>query len=166
MEYLEPTLRAVVSVMAVIALTRVNGLRSFAKMSTFDFALTIATGSVLASVILPAGSSGGVGLAAIVGIFLTQRVVSSLRQRYPSARNLADNKPLLLMDGPQILQENLRRARVPESDLLAKLREANVLHLEQVRAVVLETTGDISVLHGPVDGPELQAGLLSGVRRD
>lgn len=165
MQYLEPTLRAVVAVVAVIVLTRLNGLRSFAKMSTFDFALTIATGSVLASTILPAGSSSGVGVAAIVGIFITQRVISSLRQRYPSARHLADNDPLLLMDGQVILHENLRRARVPESDLIAKLREANVLTLESVRAVVLETTGDISVLHGPVDGTQLQADLLSGVRR-
>ena len=166
MEYLEPSLRAVVAVVAVIALTRLNGLRSFAKMSTFDFALTIATGSVLASVILPAGSSAGVGLAAIVGIFLTQRVISSLRQRSGQLRRLADNTPLLLMDGPVILHDNLQRARVPESDLIAKLREANVLHREQVRAVVLETTGDLSVLHAPVDGPALQADLLSGVRRD
>lgn len=69
------------------------------------------------------------------------------------------------MDGPQILHENLRRARVPETDLIAKLREANVLNLDQVRAVVLETTGDISVLHGGPDGPDLEPTLLTGVRR-
>ncbi len=165
MPYLEPTLRAAAAVIVVIALTRLNGLRSFAKMSAFDFALTIATGSVLASVILPSGSTPGVGLAAIAGIFVVQRVVSVVRQRSTRVKHLADNAPLLLMDGPRILHDNLRAARVPESDVLAKLRAANVLSVETVRAVVLETTGDISVLHGPSSDPDLDEGLLRGVRR-
>lgn len=38
-------------------------------------------------------------------------------------------------------------ALVSQADLMAKLREANVLQLSQVKAVVFETTGDISVLH-------------------
>ena len=47
------------------------------------------------------------------------------------------------------------------SDLVAKLREANVLDLKQVRAVVLETTGDVSVLHGDV----LDEILVENVKR-
>ena len=34
---------------AIIVITRISGLRTFAKMSSFDFASTIAIGSVLAS---------------------------------------------------------------------------------------------------------------------
>ena len=36
-----------------------------------------------------------------------------------------------------------------EADLRAKLREANVLAMDEIRAVVMESTGDVSVLHGP-----------------
>jgi len=44
---------------------------------------------------------------------------------------------------------------------MAKLRESNVVHLDQVLAVVLESTGDVGILHGegPIDEP-----LLAGVR--
>lgn len=42
-----------------------------------------------------------------------------------------------------------------------KLREANVLDLSQVRAVILETTGDVSVLHGDVCSEK----LLQGTKR-
>jgi len=52
-----------------------------------------------------------------------------------------------MTDG-EILHETLRATRVAEEDLIAKLREANGLDLAPVRAAVLETTGDISVLHG------------------
>jgi uncharacterized membrane protein YcaP (DUF421 family) len=49
------------------------------------------------------------------------------------------------------------------SELRAKLREANVLEWSQIRAVVLETTGDVSVLHGDEGGTPLDPSLLEGV---
>jgi uncharacterized membrane protein YcaP (DUF421 family) len=58
------------------------------------------------------------------------------------------NTPVILMRNGKIIDDALKETRVARSDLLAKLREANVLNLDEVRAVVLETTGDISVLHG------------------
>jgi uncharacterized membrane protein YcaP (DUF421 family) len=56
------------------------------------------------------------------------------------------------MDGDTVLKENMRKARVSESDLRSKLREANITRLSQIKAVVFETTGDISILHA--DGEE------------
>ena len=55
------------------------------------------------------------------------------------------------MDGPNILYENLKKTKMTENDLLSKLRESNVLNFNQVKAVVFEPSGDISVLHGDVD---------------
>ena len=52
-----------------------------------------------------------------------------------------------MKDG-KICEEALSAERVSKSDLIAKLREANALDMSKVKAVVLETTGDISVLHG------------------
>ena len=49
------------------------------------------------------------------------------------------------MDGNTILYENLKHARVEENQLISKLREANVLNYNQVFAVVLESTNDISL---------------------
>ena len=65
-----------------------------------------------------------------------------------------------------MLTDNMQAARVTQDDLFAKLREANTLSMSEVRAVVLETTGDISVLHGPENGRPLEDAILFGVRRD
>ena len=51
------------------------------------------------------------------------------------------------------------------ADLLAKLREANVLSFHQVHAVVMETTGDVSVLHGTGDEDTDIDAMIDGVRR-
>lgn len=151
---------------SLMILTRIAGLRSFAKISSFDFAVTVAIGSLVASTIItpdPPLLQAVVGLASLYGI---QMLVAFLRQRSGAARSTMDNAPLLLMDGTRVLGDNLRRAGLTEDDLRAKLREANVLRREEIRAVVMESTGDVSVLHGDPDGPELEAGLLAGVERD
>ena len=74
-----------------------------------------------------------------------------------------DNDPLMLMEGNKIYYENLKKARVTESDLRGKLREANVIQLSEVRAVVFETTGDVSVLHSP--DKKLEDWLIKDVNR-
>jgi uncharacterized membrane protein YcaP (DUF421 family) len=89
--------------------------------------------------------------------------VARLRD-FNQVKKLVDNQPLLLMDGSKILYENLKIARVSEGDLRNKLREANVTRLEQVKAVVFETTGDVSVLHAEDQKP-LDDFLLEDVRR-
>ena len=77
---------------------------------------------------------------------------------------LVDNEPLLLMRGEDILDDNLRKAKVTHGDLRAKLREANVTKLSQVHAVVMESTGDIAVLHNDSDDHEIDDVILKGVR--
>lgn len=89
-----------------------------------------------------------------------QYVVARVR-RVGLLRGALDNSPLLLLADGRVLKENLDHARVSDAELWSQLRAHGVQRLEQVRAVVLETTGDISVLTG--DGG-IDAELLSGVR--
>ena len=65
------------------------------------------------------------------------------------------------MRNGEIFHEALSSSRVCKDDLVAKLREANILDYSEVKAVILETTGDISVLHGAKDCSEK---ILEGSR--
>jgi uncharacterized membrane protein YcaP (DUF421 family) len=146
----------------IILLVRVVGLRSFSKMTNFDFVMTIAMGSLLAG---SSQSQDWTGLlqsgVAMASLFAVQYSVSRLRQWSPRLDALVQNTPVLLMKDGVVLHHALRATRVTEEDLIAKLREANALDFASVRAVVLETTGDISVLHGN----DLKEALLKGVAR-
>ena len=146
--------------LAVIVLTRLNGLRSFAKMSAFDFATTVATGSLLAATVASENPPVLRGVVAIAALFLMQHLVARLRVGSSVFRGAVDNAPLLLLRDGELLRSNLQRARITEADLWSHLRAANIGRLEEVRAVVLETTGDISVLHGN----DVDDRLLAGVR--
>ncbi|MFN2555306.1 MAG: DUF421 domain-containing protein [Nitriliruptorales bacterium] len=131
---------------STVVYTRITGLRSFSKMSSFDFAITVAIGSLIASVGLTS-SSLLTGVVALGTLFAVQAGIALLR-RVAQFSKVVDNEPLLLMAGERMLSDNLRRARLTEDDVRAKLREANVLNYDELRAVVLETTGDVSVIHG------------------
>lgn len=151
--------------LALIVYTRLVGLRSFSKMSSFDFAITVAIGSVIATTVVAEDPPLLQGAMALAWLYALQYGLSRLRQRSGTVRAAVDNRPVLLMDGDRILEAAMDRAGVTRADVLAKLREANVLRFDQVRAVVLESTGDISVLHAPADDAvELEPALLDQVR--
>jgi len=147
----------------LIIYTRILGLRSFSKMSSFDFAMTIAVGSLLATTIISKSTSLLAGAIAIGSLFVIQGSLSFLRKCTNWFSKVVDNEPLLLMRDGVIFYDALKVSRVTENDLIAKLREANVLRFSQVRAVVLETTGDISVLHTNND-TDLEDRILQSVR--
>lgn len=147
----------------ITILVRISGLRSFTKMSSTDFVTTVAVGSLLATVIVSPTPSAAVGLWALASIFLVKWAVAFARSRTEFASAILDNRPRYLMYGDEIRFETLKEVNVSLSEVHAKLREANVWSYEQVIAVVLETTGDVSVLHKTLDhatlSPEIFADL-------
>lgn len=164
MEYFLPVLHTSAALVVVVTLIRLVGLRSLSKMSGFDFVTTVASGSVLAAAVTASGDSAGVALIGLAALFGLQWGLAAVRMAVPGLRRTLDNAPLMLMENGRILDSNLARAQVAKSDIYAKLREANALDLAQVHAVVMESTGDISVLHGP-PGAEVSPELLEGVAR-
>ena len=157
---------AIIIFVMVILLTRIIGLRSFAKFTAFDFAFTIAIGSIISST-LTSSTSLVHGSIAIASLLCITYICSWLQRKFSLFNNLISNSPLLLMEGNKILYENLAHGRIEEKQLIAKLREANVLNYDQVLAVILESTGDISVLHkSECDSEEsMDDNLMKGVRR-
>ena len=144
-----------------LLLARLVGLRAFSKATAFDFAATIATGSLIAQ----AGARSELGdyaqaMAAIGAIFLVQYVLAKGRLFSGVFAKAVDNEPRLLMRNGRFLEEAIRDARVTKATLLELIRKSDVSSVADVKALVLETTGDISVL----TGDDLESRLLDGVR--
>lgn len=147
----------------VVLITRISGLRTFAKMSNIVFASTIAIGSILATVVMHPDQSILKGAIALAAVAAFQSFFSFVARKSTYLRKLLSNEPILLMYYGKILDENLASANVSRDELIAKLREANALNFDHVLAVVLETTGDMSVLHTS-EQKVLLPTMLKGVR--
>lgn len=164
-EFWDIIIRAAVVILAIVALTRLHGLRSFSKMSGFDFAITVSIGSVLAGAVTTLDTAIWKYVAALVALFAVQIVLSQIRVRSVTVRNICDNGPLLMMENGKMLPDNMRKAGMSEDDLWAKLREANAYNLDHVHAVVMESTGDVSVLHNASQGGEISTEVMADVSR-
>ena len=164
-DILWPTLISACLVYVIIIIyTRIFGLRSFSKMSSFDFAMTIAIGSLLASTAVNKSTTIFQGGIALLALFFLQTAIAFLRRKFTWFSQAVDNKPILLMRDSKILHKNLKKVHLSEDDLRSKLREANVLNYSQVKAVIFETTGDVSVLHSDKDNVHLDLDLLKNVQ--
>ena len=145
-DWTTPFVDAAILLPLLIGFVRLAGLRSFAKMSAHDFVVTVATGSVVAATVLNADTGWWIGALALVALLGVQVSLGLLRARLPGLQSLMDNEPLVLMRDGAADAAALRRARVTEDDLRQKLRQAGVADGAGASLVVLETTGDVSVL--------------------
>ena len=136
---------------AMVLLLRVSGKRTLSKMNAFDFVVTIALGSTLASIILTRSVAlieGVVGLALLIGL---QFVITWLSVRVDVVAKLVKDEPSLLFHQGQFLDSQLKRSRVTKSEVQAAVREKGHMKMDHVGAVVLETDGTFSVMSSPGD---------------
>tara|TARA_R110002072_G_scaffold22383_8_gene78104 strand:- start:5342 stop:5857 length:516 start_codon:yes stop_codon:yes gene_type:complete len=146
----------------VVVLIRIVGLRTLSKMTNFDFVITLATGSLLAGLVQSTAWTGFFqALLAMAALIFLQFLLARLRRSSDRIEAAIQNGPMFLMYDGEFIEEALEVSRVAKSDVLAKLRESNALEMGKVRAVVLETTGDVSVLHGD----RLDERVVEGIER-
>ncbi len=130
----------------LVLLLRISGKRTLSKMNAFDFVVTVAFGSTLASVLLSKDVTLAEGLTAFAVLVGLQYVVAWLSVRSSFVEHVVKATPSLLAWKGKLLYETLRRERVTDGEVHAAVREAGYAGLEAVEAVVLETDGQISVI--------------------
>jgi len=129
----------------LILFTRLMGLRSFAKLTSYDFAMTVAVGSILASTVLSKSPSLSKGLLAIAVLFILQGSVSFLCRKVKPFKKVVDNEPIVLMAHGAYYWDNIAPASLSKHDIGTVLRKNGIKSKSQVFALVMETTGDMSV---------------------
>lgn len=129
----------------LILFTRLMGLRSFAKLTSYDFAMTVAVGSILASTVLSKSPSLSKGLLAIAVLFILQGSVSFLCRKVKPFKKAVDNEPIVLMAHGEYYWDNIAEASLSKHDIGTVLRKNGIKSKSQVFALVMETTGDMSV---------------------
>ncbi|PRZ03792.1 hypothetical protein BCE75_11211 [Isoptericola sp. CG 20/1183] len=131
---------------ALVVLLRVTGKRTLSKLNAFDFVVTIALGSTLATVLLNADVSWAEGVTALALLAGLQLVVSWIVSRRPKVAGVVTSGALVVLrDGVPDL-DALRRARLTQAELAQSVRRAGFGGYDVLAAVVLESDGSLSVV--------------------
>lgn len=131
---------------SLVLLLRVSGKRTLAKLNAFDFVVTVALGSTLATILLNSKVSWADGVSALVLLVALQLAVAWAGSRVPWARKVVTAEPTVLVQHGEVLHEALLRQRVTRSEVNQAVRRTGQGALGQVAFVVLETDGTLSVI--------------------
>jgi uncharacterized membrane protein YcaP (DUF421 family) len=140
--------------LGLMLFTRLMGLRSFSKLSSHDFAMTVGIGSILASTVLSDSPSLLQGLFAVAVLFVIQGVISIIRRKVKPLKSLIDNQAIILMAHGEYFSDNLKEANLSTSDVQEVLRKNGLKSKSEVFAVIMETTGDMSVIKNDNTPPD------------
>lgn len=145
---------------ALIFLLRISGKRTLSKMNAFDFVVTVALGSTLATVLLSKQVSLAEGVLALALLIFLQFIITWLSVRSRVIRSLVKAEPRLLFFKGEFLRSAMREERVHEEEILQAMRTQGASEVQMAEAVILETDGNLSVVKKPADG---DATVLSNV---
>ena len=129
----------------VIVLLRVSGKRTVASLTTFDWILNVAVGSLVAVAMTSPDKFWETNLSILVVVIL-QYIVAKLAFHSDAFSKALTAEPTLLVHQGRMLGDAMRRVRVNEDEIASALRQAGITDLADAGAVVMETGGTLCVV--------------------
>lgn len=161
----EPILRILVigplAFITLVVVLRASGKRTLSKMNAFDFVVTIALGSLFATVIINQDVTLAEGAVSFAVLIVAQFAITFISVRSDRFERFLKAEPTLLYRNGEMLRNSLRRVRVTEREVETIARRRGLPNLDTVSAVILEADGSFSVIESgddielyPEDQPE------------
>ena len=115
-------------------------------MNAFDFVVTVALGSTLATIVLNKNIPLAEGVIAIFLFIGLQYILTWLSVRIKAFKTLITSKPSLVFYKGNFLYENMKKERISTEGIKSAARQKGISSLEEIDIVILETTGDITII--------------------
>lgn len=146
---------------AIIILLNLSGKRTLSKMNAFDFIVTVALGSSLATVALSKDVTLLDGVLAFIMFIFLQYCLTWLSVRVKAVKKIITNDPMLLLYQGKMLPDVMKKERITKEELYVAARESGITDLQDIHAIILETTGTISVIS---ERDAQEAGAMGNVK--
>ncbi|SFH79306.1 DUF421 domain-containing protein [Pisciglobus halotolerans] len=130
----------------LILVLRIFGKRTLSKLNAFDFVVTIALGSILATILTSRDLTLVDGTIAFTILIFLQFIITKLTIYFQIADKAVKASPTLLFYKGQYDFEAIKKERLSEEEILQAVRSKGSASMEDILAVVLETSGDLSII--------------------
>jgi uncharacterized membrane protein YcaP (DUF421 family) len=124
---------------AVVMSVRIFGKRSTSRMINFDWIVTVAIGTLMASGVLLADVTIIKGAAAIYALLILQWALTKIMINSDIATTSVKSEPTLLLHRGQLLAGAMHKERLNEAEIPAAIRAAGYSRVQDVQWVILET---------------------------
>lgn len=145
----------ILAYLSLIAMLRISGKRTLSQMKEFDFIVTVALGSTLATVLLNKDIVLLDGIVALALLIFLQYILAKMAVRSSAFQKVISSEPTLIFFKGEFLTNALKKERVTEPEVRSILRSQQVESLSQVEAIVMESNGQFSVVKsGSLSDPD------------
>ncbi len=135
---------ALMYVSALLAL-RIGERRTLAQWTIIDFATAVAMGAIIGRTAIAGTQSYLTGAVAVCTLVAIHRIASVLRFRPPLGK-LFDHRIRVLVAEGKLRPRELRKCGLTDEDLFTQLRQRGVFAIEDVRYLLYEPKGSISIV--------------------
>ena len=152
----ESTFRTVVltvlGYLVMVFLLRISGKRTLSKMNAFDFVVTIALGSCLASISLNKNITLVDGIVAFSLFIFMQFAFTFLSVKIKGFRSIIADKPVIVFYQGDFIEQEMKKQRLSREEVFNVCRLQGYSSLDEVSFIVLESTGDLSIIEDHKQG--------------
>lgn len=142
--------RAAVVYLILLLLFRINGKRTLAQITTFDFILLLIVAEAIQQAMVDTDNSITNAVLVVITLLGIDILLSLLKGRSWLVEKLVDDVPLVIVADGHPLKDRMTKERIDEGDVLIAAREAHGLErMDQIKYAVLERSGGISIIPKP-----------------
>jgi len=138
-------IRSIIAFFVLLFLVRLLGKQQLTQLTFFDYIVGITIGSIASTLSVQVNENTTATLVGMVVWSVLALLMAYLGIHSEPARKVIDGGPIIVVKNGKILDENLKKLRIPTAELLSELRTQGVFNLADVEFAMFETGGKISV---------------------
>lgn len=138
-------IRSFICFFILLLLVRLMGKQQVAQLTFFDYVVGITIGSIASTLSVQVNESMLATMAGMATWATLAILLAFLSMHSPRIRQIVDGGPTVVVANGKILEDNLKRIRIPIDQLMAELRTKGVFNMADVEFALFEPGGKISV---------------------
>lgn len=136
---------AIAIYLVLLLLVRVFGARVLSGITGFDIVVSVMLGAVAGRVIIGHPPTLAAGVIGLVTLLCCEAVFGLVRSNIRLHRTI-NARPILVFAHGQQQPDLMRKAHITFDEIISCVRKAGYTNLRQIRCIVLEPSGALSVL--------------------
>lgn len=138
--------RASVMFVVLYVLLRIMGKREIGQLTPFELVVMIVLGDLIQQGVTHNDFSLTGAILAISTFAFLAIMMSWITYLFPGAEKLLDGEPRVIVRDGELLNDNLRRDRITQSEVESEMRLAGISRMSDVAWAILEPQGKISFI--------------------
>ncbi len=151
---LEVAARTFIVYGVLLAGIRLAGKREIGQLTPFDLVVLLLISNAVQNAMTGPDTSVTGGVVAAMTLLVVNAGVARVRQRSRHFQRWVEGIPMVLVAHGEIQVRNLMREHMTLPELMAALREHEVVNIRDVELAMLEVDGTVSVIRRDPENPD------------